>query len=188
MLSESHGCVVTPTLGSILPNWLLVIPRMRVINFARWQAATGIKPADVVKAVLTGYDLDGDRVFWFEHGPSEEGSLIGCGVDQAHLHVIVDAPFSFQDFVSATAKASQFKWQDQSGSTAHESVSAWASYLIAASMDRSVAAQNVGRIGSQFFRRVIAGVVNRPDAWNYRTHPHLGNVRETVRSFGCQST
>jgi ATP adenylyltransferase len=161
---------------------------MRVINFARWQAATGIKPADVVKAVLTGYDLDGDRVFWFEHGPSEEGSLIGCGVDQAHLHVIVDAPFSFQDFVSATAKASQFKWQDQSGSTAHESVSVWASYLIAASMDRSVAAQNVGRIGSQFFRRVIAGVVNRPDAWNYRTHPHLGNVWETVRSFGCQST
>jgi ATP adenylyltransferase len=180
--------VVTPTLGSILANWLLIVPRTPVINFARWEAAGGAEPFDLVQAALTKHDITGSRVFWFEHGPSEAGSSVGCGVDQAHLHVIVDPPFSFQDFVSGAMEASQLTWQNSLARTAHLSVKPGASYLIAASMDRAVVSQNVEGVGSQYFRRVIADLVQHPDAWNYRTHPYLDNVRKTIRAFSAQFT
>jgi ATP adenylyltransferase len=183
VLLETHGCVVTPTLGSILANWLLVVPRTPVINFARWLAAGGAQPCDLVEAILKKYDIANTRVIWFEHGPSDVGSSTGCGVDQAHLHVIVDAPFSFHDFVSGVTEASQLAWQNGSARTAHQSVKPEASYLIAASMDRAVVAQKVESVGSQYFRRVIADLVQQPDTWNYRAHPHLDNVRETIRTF-----
>jgi hypothetical protein len=27
-------------------------------------------------------------------------------------------------------------------------------------------------------------LIQQPDAWNYRTHPYIDNVRETIRTFG----
>jgi len=188
VLLETHGCVVTPTLGSILPNWLLVIPRTPAINFAWWQAASGTQACDLVQSILAKHNICGKRVIWFEHGPSEAGSSVGCGVDQAHLHIVVDAPFSFQDFVVEAAKTSQLTWHNRSARIALQSVNPLASYLVAASMDRAVIAQNVESVGSQFFRRLIATLIQRPDVWNYRTHPHLDNVRETIRAFSTQIT
>jgi hypothetical protein len=183
VLFETHGCVVTPTLGSILPKWLLVIPRKPVINFALWQAACGVSPYAPVQTILAKHGIADNRAIWFEHGPSEAGSSLGCGVDQAHLHIVVDAPFSFQDFISRAMAASQIKWQSTSAYAAHSSVGLEQSYLIAASADRAAVANNVESVGSQFFRRVIADLVQQADAWNYRTHPHFANVRETIRTF-----
>ena len=183
ILLETHGCVLTPTLGSILPRWLLVIPRIPAINFAHWEAITGTNPYDLVHCILANCEIGNDRVIWFEHGASEVGSRVGCGVDQAHLHVIIDAPFSFVELVSTAAQTSQLTWQHRIASTAHQSVELGASYLFAASMDDAVVAQNVESAGSQFFRRVIAKRTRQADTWNYLTHPHIENVRETVRMF-----
>jgi ATP adenylyltransferase len=186
ILLETHGCVVTPTLGSIVANWVLIIPRTPVINFAVWQAADGAQPNDLVQEILIKHNIAVDRAIWFEHGPSSAGSSIGCGVDQAHLHLIADAPFSFQDFVSSIAETSQLCWQNTCAKMAHQSVTPGASYLIAASMDQAVVAQSVESVGSQYFRRVVANLVQQPDAWNYWTYPYLNNVRRTIRAFGTQ--
>jgi ATP adenylyltransferase len=184
ILLETHNCVVTPTLGSILPSWLLVIPRTPAINFAQWEAERGANPSILVGEILAEFGIGGHRVIWFEHGPSVVGSAVGCGVDQAHLHVIVDPPFTFSDFVSAATEAGQLAWQQRTARTAHRSVKAETPYLIAASMDDAVVAESVESVGSQFFRRVIANLIQQPDAWNYRTHPYIDNVRETIRTFG----
>jgi ATP adenylyltransferase len=187
ILLETHGCVVPPTLGSILPKWLLVIPRTPAINFARWQASTGVQPHDLVRVILSKHRISDDRVIWFEHGPSEVGSSIACGVDQAHLHVIVDPPFSFQEFVFWAMKVGQLTLTNWSVKEAYRSVEPEVSYLLAASSGRAVVAQNVESAGSQFFRRVIADLIQQPDCWNYRIHPHLDNVHQTIREFGVKS-
>lgn len=184
VLLETHGCVVTPTLGSILPNWLLIIPRTPAINFARWESADGTQPHDLIRTILAKHDIASHRVVWFEHGPSEEGSSIGCGIDHAHLHLLLDAPFSFQDFISSVMAHSRLRWQGTSAQAAHRSVDTNRSYLIAASEDHAFFAEQVDNVGSQFFRRVIADLVDQSQAWDYRTHPHWQNVQETVRTFG----
>ncbi len=183
ILLETNGCVVTPTLGSVLPNWLLVIPRFPIINFAQWHAATGKSPVSVLGAILDEYGVAQDRAIWFEHGPAEGASTLGCGVDQAHLHVIVDAPFSFQEFSSRAKEGSKLAWQASSISTAYNRLDLSMSYLLMGRADQAILAQNVESVGSQFFRRVAADLAGKADLWNYRTHPHLDNVQMTIENF-----
>jgi ATP adenylyltransferase len=184
VLFETHGCVVTPTLGSILPNWLLVVPRASAINFARLRLTGAAEPSHLVEAILAKFEIALGRAIWFEHGPSAGGSLVGCGVDQAHLHLLIDAPFSFQDFVREAKQASGLEWDRGFAQTAYRSLKTDMSYLLAAEADRAAVAQNVENVGSQFFRRVVAKLIHKPEVWDYRSHAHLNNVRETIRNFG----
>src|SRR5258708_30616651 len=89
VLCEVDGCAVAPTLGSILPYWLLVVPRVSAVNFRRWAEALGREPYDLVKGVLVELDVCTDRVIWFEHGPADRASPLSCGADHAPLHVII---------------------------------------------------------------------------------------------------
>lgn len=186
VLFEVGGCVITPTLGSILPYWLLVIPRASLVNFVQWRSEKGIEPDELVGDILVGLGIDRSRAIWFEHGPKESGSEVGCGVDHAHLHIIVDAPFSFEDFIAAAKDATHAQWQEQFVRQPYQSIKKATSYLFAASANRALVAENVECVGSQFFRRVIAGLVQQTDAWNYKTHPHIENVRKTLVAFGSQ--
>jgi diadenosine tetraphosphate (Ap4A) HIT family hydrolase len=109
ILFEVDGCVVTPTLGSIVPNWLLIVPRSSVLNFAQWSLATRQSPIDLVEKVVANR-RSAERVVWFEHGPVQSGSIVGCGVDQAHLHVIYDAPFSAAELQAKATENSDLDW------------------------------------------------------------------------------
>ncbi len=183
ILFESHGCVITPTLGSILPNWLLIVPRSQTLNFRQWSEATGESPMKVIKSVIAKYAGSKGRVLWFEHGPARTESVLGCGVDQAHLHFIYDAQFSAEELRSNAARSGKLDWSLGRSESIYASVRRKGSYLMVGSEDTAGFAQNVEHVGSQFLRKVIAGMVDQGDAWNYRTHPHLANVRETIRTF-----
>jgi len=183
ILLETDSCVVTPTLGSIVPNWLLIVPRSPVLNFAQWSRTTGRSPLQLIRSVLARGSFPTDRLVWFEHGPAQTGSTIGCGVDQAHLHVIYNAPFSAEQVQLIAQEHSQLDWSVGHAESAYSSIRPQESYLVTGSLDTAAFAQDVEQIGSQFFRRMIATLSNRADAWNYRTHPHLSNIRETICSF-----
>jgi ATP adenylyltransferase len=183
ILLETDGCVVTPTLGSIVANWLLIVPRSPVLNFAQWSRTTGRSPLQLVKSVMASCAFPTDRLVWFEHGPAQTGSTIGCGVDQAHVHVIYDAPFSAEQVQLIAKEHSQLDWSIGDAESVYSSIRLQNSYLVTGSLETAALAQDVEQVGSQFFRRMIATLSDRADAWNYRTHPHLSNVRETIRSF-----
>jgi ATP adenylyltransferase len=187
VLLEVSGCVITPTLGSIVPNWLLVIPSIPALNFAEWRSNTGMEPDQLVADVLEKCGVSGDRAIWFEHGASNRGSAIGCGIDHAHLHIIIDAPFSFDDFAIAAQRSSRVSWKEQAAFGVYTSILTVTSYLVAASTTRALVAEEVDTAGSQFFRRVIANLVGRPHTWDYKAHPHIMNVQKTLCAFGDQA-
>jgi hypothetical protein len=178
--------VVSPTLGSILPYWLLVVPRAPSVNFVQWRAEVCIEPHQLVQEILAERGIDSDRAIWFEHGPKEHSSAVACGVDHAHLHIIIDAPFSFDAFIAAARGSTEVVWRERCIGHAYSSIREATSYLLAASADRVVVAEDVECVGSQFFRRVVAGLVGQSDAWNYRTHPHIENVWKTIGALGSQ--
>ena len=188
VLLDLGECVVAPTLGSILPYWLLVVPRAPSLNFSQWRARTNVEPHRLVAATLEAYGIHECRAIWFEHGAAELGSALACGADHAHLHIIVDAPFSFDAFITAAAHASHVSWQTKSVERAYSSVDPDRSYLLAVSASQVLVAERVESVGSQFFRRVIAKLVGQPDAWNYRTHPNIENVQKTLEAFGTELT
>ncbi len=183
---DGDDWVVAPTLGSILPNWLLLVPRKGAVTFAQWRQDTGKEPDKIVDGILARLGARPSRSIWFEHGPAIRGSAVGCGVDYAHIHLLIDAPFSFDKFTAAVKTACTLNWRETTPSMAYRSISANRSYLIGSSTRRSILAEGVEDVGSQFFRRVIAGLVGRPDSWNYRTHPYTENVEKTLEAFGDQ--
>ncbi len=158
-----------------------------MLNFAQWNGATHQSPLQLVRKVLDKCNPMGGRAVWFEHGPAQKGSILGCGVDQAHLHIIYDAPFSTQELWSKAAEFGKLDWSFGPADSVYASIGAERSYLVAGSLDSAGFVHDVERVGSQFFRRVIAEMVSRPDAWNYRSYAHLSNVRETLRTFSAKA-
>lgn len=187
VLAEIDGCVVTPTLGSIVPNWLLVIPRCHAMNFASWSSRTGAQAHDLIDRLAAELRIDPRRLIWFEHGAAEVGSEIGCGLDHAHIHIIFDAPFLFQDIVLAASTKDDLRWQSCAAPDVYRSLAGDKSYLVAGSEDRAILAHNVEQIGSQFFRKIVASLVAQTECWNYKTHPYLDNVQTTLKAFGIQA-
>jgi ATP adenylyltransferase len=179
VLYETKGCLLTPTLGSIVPMWLLLIPRIATLNFAQWRNDNALEPLTVIQDVLDHYGFGQDRAIWFEHGPVREGSETACGVDHAHLHVIIDPPFSFHSFAQAVEGAARLNWHKESSARAYDHIGSH-SYLLAGDVHTSIYSEKVEAVGSQFFRRVIATLTGLPDEWDYRKFPRLENVRKTL--------
>src|SRR4051794_24981619 len=70
--------VVAPTLGAIVPNWLIAVPRLPALNFRSWRRGTGFDPSDIVEKIGGHLGLSTHRILWFEHGPKELGTDVGC--------------------------------------------------------------------------------------------------------------
>jgi hypothetical protein len=125
-------------------------------------------------------------VIWFEHGPSTRGSVTGCGIDHAHIHILLQPPFEFSQFKSAAIDGSSLAWERGDGNP-YEFIGSGESYLIASSGGEFILARSVEAAGSQFFRRVIARLAREPSSWDYRLHPHHDNVAKTVERTACVS-
>jgi ATP adenylyltransferase len=175
--------LVAPTLGAIVPNWLLLIPRDPVLNFRVWADLHGRSPTQLLQDVRLHLGLRADEIIWFEHGPHSAGTLIGCGLDHAHIHVLIRPGFSFEAFTSAARTLSGLDWTAGECGDAYRTLTVERSYLVAGSGDAAIIAQGVEATGSQFFRRVIGALANADDAWDYRRYPHAHHVSQTIRTF-----
>jgi diadenosine tetraphosphate (Ap4A) HIT family hydrolase len=172
--------VAVPSAGSLVAGWTLVVPRRQMLNLSR----TNIEEREELYAIATRIadrlGTRGQEVYFFEHGSRAVGSLTGCGVDQAHLH-IVPLPF---DLIAAATKRTEagIVWRD-----AHETVSpldalpAEGEYVALWSRgDHRTMIGAVTEPVSQWIRRVIADELGIGAEWNYRSHPHLNRVQETL--------
>lgn len=180
-LFEIHDCVVAPSKGSIVPRWLLLVPREAFLNFAIYSSEKSRNPYLLVRGAAGKASLSDDWI-WFEHGPCNARSSIGCGVDHAHIHLLYDTSFSFEEFSHAVLRGAGRDWEAIDPSESYSGIGQDESYYIFG--NRHVAYRARGQdFGSQFFRKVIADLVGRADQWDYRTHPHVDNVVETLCGF-----
>src|SRR6266852_4207519 len=89
---ETDGFVVTPSLGALVEGWLLVLPREHAVNTSRIAANLRQEFTAIVDRTVAIVADEFGPVTLFEHGPSYDGSRLGCGVDHAHL-LVVPLPF-----------------------------------------------------------------------------------------------
>jgi ATP adenylyltransferase len=154
-----------------------------VLSFAAWHNVDGSSPVQLVRDVVEHCSLPNDRIVWFEHGPAQKGTAVGCGVDQAHLHLIYAAPFSAAELQAHSSKIGNLNWTKQAADTVYETIDPEKSYYAIGTLSEAALVQDIEHLGSQFLRRAIAEMAGAADAWDYRTHAHLTNVGETVRTF-----
>jgi ATP adenylyltransferase len=172
---------VVPSLGSLCPGWVLAIPRKPLLSIRQLPADERSAFAKSCKAVANSLSGFSPVVHYFEHGPNRSKSIVGCGVDQAHLH-IVPTPLKLLESVLTDRSV---RW------TQVDSVDPWATvhpdneyYLIATSTRAYVGVPT--KPESQYFRKQLAALSGIPNKWNYREWPHYEHIERTVDCFATE--
>lgn len=172
--------VALPSAGALVAGWTLIVPRRPMLNLSQTDALEREELNGIAALIANRLSKTDLEVYFFEHGSRVVGSLTGCGVDQAHLH-IVPLPF---DLIAAITKRAEsgIVWRDAEDTaypldalpTEGEYVALWS---------RSVRRPVIGAVTkpvSQWVRRIIADELGIGAEWNYRNHPQPNRVRETL--------
>jgi diadenosine tetraphosphate (Ap4A) HIT family hydrolase len=172
--------VALPSVGALVPGWTLVVPRRPLRNLSDASFEERTELGEIANTIAHALQRAGEQVFCFEHGSRYAGSLTGCGVDQAHLHIV---PLTF-DLIQAALRHDDgaIIWHQPKISTAPldtlpqqgEYVALWRN------ADHLTLIGKVRFPISQWVRRVIADELGIGSEWNYRTHPQSLNVRSTL--------
>ncbi len=172
---------VVPTLGSLVPGWVLVVPRTKAL------ATRDLEPRErrcifgFAAALQDQVQMFGRHTFVFEHGPTKPRSAIGCGVDQAHLHVLG----MNGDLMSAVLADDSVVWTSANVEDPWLQCQHGQDYLLI--RDRNTCYIGSPReIQSQYFRKKIAQLRGRPDAWDYREWPCYENAQRTIEHFSSR--
>jgi ATP adenylyltransferase len=180
ILLETEDYLVTPCLGSIVPNWVIVWPRRKFLNCREWKGDAGFLRKfshDVVKILLN--DQQGEFL-WFEHGCESIGSVTGCGINFAHLHILIEPPFTFNAFERSVKQLSKSNWDKLEHFSDMPNRHSKTDYHIFGDPLNSLILQDSNHLGSQFFRRVVALLSGENEKWNYRNHSFRDNADSTV--------
>lgn len=182
-LLPGHPFAVVPSLGSLFPGWVLAIPRKPVLSIRDLQSAERRELLAFSRGVAHMLSSFDPRVHYFEHGPSEQKSVVGCGVDQAHLHV-VPTPLDLLGVVLADPAVN---WSEASDIDPWAAIPAGVEYyLIATSTGSYVGEPN--KAESQYFRKKLAAMSGAPSEWNYREWPHYEHIGRTIDHFALEHT
>ncbi len=181
ILFESENFAVMPSLGSLVEGWLLIVPKTHYLSIG--QIANDMlyheldelmkEVGDIVKSNYGNYII-------FEHGPSEEKSVVGCGVDYAHIHIV---PLSIDLIKKCEEHNLDFIWNKVAGiaSTsllAKENLA----YLFLSKFEESFIATGE-KFESQLFRKLIAESLGKEGMWDWKKYPFEENIQATLEKL-----
>lgn len=172
--------VAVPSAGSLVAGWTLVVPRRPMLNLSQTNAEEREELDAIATRIADCLGTRGQEVYFFEHGSRAVGSLTGCGVDQAHLHIV---PLPFDLIAAATARTEAgIVWRDaRETEPPLDTLPVGGEYV--ALWSRGDSRTMIGAVTepvSQWIRRVIADELGIGAQWNYRNHPQSNRVRETL--------
>ncbi len=170
---ETERFVVLPSLGSLVSGWLVVVPRRRIPNLCMLSALERAELMHLQNRLASIMRVFEGLPFVFEHG-GPYGSVVNCGVDQAHLHMV---PLNFNLFDKAVVE-NDVKWRRSENfiapiSTSHE-------YLAIHDLSDGRSAVGIPDMPqSQWFRRLIARELGL-STWDYKAFPAYHKMNETL--------
>jgi diadenosine tetraphosphate (Ap4A) HIT family hydrolase len=159
---EQDGLRVLPSLGQIVPGYLLLVPNKHYRAFAD-MSLEGLKAADVLKTKLSEQMRSHyGNLLIFEHGARTSDSG-GCGISHAHLHLL---PFpSEKEPVHELIRA--FPFGEVSSLLELKLVQPGQSYLYYESQASGKYVFYPPFIPSQYIRRLLAEALGS-GAWDWR--------------------
>lgn len=178
-LAHYAEAAVIPTRGALVPEWLLVVPRLPCLSVAELDTPRRLRLRAIGDEVLARVSDRAGGAIMFEHGASRLGTSAGCGVDQAHLHVVGGPPELFDLIVRQVDEA---VWTAVDHADPWSAMPTQSDYLVVRDWKRAVRAI-VTVPTSQRLRRAIAAILGRGNEWDYRSHPNASNACRTKEVF-----
>jgi diadenosine tetraphosphate (Ap4A) HIT family hydrolase len=188
ILFDFQGNVVVPSRGSLVEGWLLVIPRDHTLSSVQLDVGRRVDLHDCVtlsrSALRDAYGPD-VSIATFEHGAAVSRSIVGCGIDHVHLHVV---PLSF-DLADAARRhplGTSLTWASLRDWDAFYAQPVSTGPYVAVRVGDGSLWVGTGPIVSQFFRRVIADTVGKTDRYDWKADDGLANVEGTIERVRLQ--
>lgn len=179
ILLETKSHVVIASIGALVPGWTMIVPRRHECNLS----ATLPDPQfldlcqQVAERLATAFPATEVRIF--EHGSQGQGSLVGCGVDHAHMH-LVPLRDTLEPWIRRQSPS--LDWHRVRLAQVAERAGD-REYLLysddVAAPDPRCLLSLPSQPTSQFFRRALASAQGRPKQFDYRVHAFLPNVSVT---------
>jgi diadenosine tetraphosphate (Ap4A) HIT family hydrolase len=164
----------------MVAGWLLVVPRRPVLNFRLLTVVEREEMRHFVSTVVAKVGAFPGKAYAFEHGNDTIGGPVGCGVDQAHLHIV---PLEFDLLEEAQLKRDEnIQWtHHDNAANFNATIPDFGEYVsIWNPRDRQGLTGVMREPRSQWVRRVIAEKLGREQAWDYKVHPEIQNLTRTV--------
>jgi ATP adenylyltransferase len=167
LADANYGALIS--IGALVPGWTLVCPKQHETNLCSHYANQDFwrftqSAAEHLKR------LYGD-VRIFEHGASHEGSATGCGTDHAHLHIV---PLGFSLTQLAQISSDALTWQECAAKDIPQVVDKSEYLFVSDNLNGKNTSGLVAKLNmpvSQYFRRIIAKQLKKPELYDYKAHP-----------------
>lgn len=177
-LLETENFVVTPTMGALLSRWLLVSPKRHVTSISQILPDERTELYDLVAYLLERLTPTWGSMTILEHGAIRENSLIGCGINHAHLHMIALPALCLNEIIKnklfvCTSKSLHLPTQKMAPSSYWYAFnSTCGSYMALPETEES-----------QFFRKLIATHLGIGNQYDYKKHGFAKNAALTSSEF-----
>jgi len=166
--------------GAFIPGWTVVVPKQHAHNMSehygnpKLEAFIASVCSDLEKAF-------GKSAVLFEHGPTRNSSLVGCGTDHAHLHLVPLA----KDLKTAVERFSPtFNWELVSMRTP---LNFKDEYLLFAEQSNGVFSKayikEVESPTSQYFRQVLASFLGNINVYDYKMNPMYKEAKASLEKI-----
>lgn len=179
IIEDTQNFAVLPTKGSIVPGWVLIVPKFPTSRMADVPQDLQAELGALIGRVSKKLETEFGKPYVFEHG-GVKGSKISCGVDQAHLHI---AALDFDLIEAATSESAQ-GWVDLSPTAVPSNALGDGEYWFVSAGD-TAKFKIVDEPCSQFFRKIIAREVGCSQLWDYRSEDFLENIASTIKAMGA---
>ncbi len=186
-LFETENFKVIPSLGSLIPGWLMIVPKEYYISMGAIMNSNLYHELRnlMVQIKLIVKNTYGDSII-FEHGPAEIKSSVGCTVDYAHIHIV---PIAI-DLIEYSKKHTkqEINWKEVVGiDEASKYYDKKEPYLFVSNAEGKNFIGTSDHIPSQLFRKTIASYLGIEEMYDWKKFAFTENINHTIESLGKYS-
>ncbi len=178
-VAETERFVAVPSIGPLVPGWLLVLPKWHALNLASLTAMDMAALENDLQEIGSIWSDTFGPLTMFEHGPREFSSAVGCGVDHAHMHLV---PLGAIDLLAVAKRhLPTLKWQEiDSLHAVNHGKDADKPYLYLRMPTGRSFVSRASHIPSQALRRALAAEQDRGDEYDWKAFSRLEVVHQTL--------
>ncbi|MDB2705011.1 hypothetical protein N9Y67_00565 [Pseudomonadota bacterium] len=183
VIDETENFVVVPTLGSLLPGWQLICPKTHYLNTTMLNQNEKLEFNNLLaQRIKATFDLYQKQVVVFEHGAVVDNSLVGCGIDHAHVHIL-PVDFDFLEAVKSNEVSFSSLELDNISDFYLNNTIDDKPYWICSVVGEEVLFSSDMEATSQFFRKIIAKELNKEGNFDYKEFSYVENAVKTISDF-----
>jgi diadenosine tetraphosphate (Ap4A) HIT family hydrolase len=183
LLAETENFVLIPGVGSLMPGYMLAVPRRHVLSFGHLPLRHAAELDGLLERAERWIQrLHGRGTLMFEHGPASFVERGGSCTDHAHLHVVPSPPGV--DLLPGMERDFDVRPGGGVLETTHAQItSGRGPYLFLRQPSGSSYVCDAPKAMSQHLRRDLVAQCGMEGEWDWEVFPGTDQIRETIRSF-----